>query len=95
MKLPKLQQSRVKISVVLPQDFHSSFAYLFLIVYTYVCIWWLCTQECTSQGRQDPPGTGNISNHGSPGMEANKSGLQEQEVLLESAFSILFFLSFF
>ena len=52
---------------------------------------------CRSHGRpeaQDPPG--NISNYyGSRGTETHKSSLQEKKVLLESDFSILFFLSFF
>lgn len=95
MKLPKLQQSRVKISVALLQDFHPSFPYLFLVVYAYVCVWWIYKQECRSHRRpeaQDPPGTGMISNHGSPGMEDQRP-LQEQKV--QSSSHILIFLSLF
>lgn len=84
-----MQQSRVKISVVLPQDFHSSFEYLLLIVYTYVCAWYV--HKGPPEARS-PPGMGTISNSGSPDMEANMSSLQEQKVLL--TISLYPFLSF-
>lgn len=58
MKLPKMQQCRVKISVVLPQDFHSSFEYL--VMYTDVCVWYGHGDTGPPEAR-GPPGMGTLA----------------------------------